>query len=1695
MTSTNPSPRMPCRRLSTPVRICVAAVAACFISAQVYANPVNPTVVNGTATFKQAGNVLTVSNSPGAIINWDKFSIRAGETTHFDQAAASSSVLNRVLHDPTTIYGTLSSNGKVWLVNPAGIMVGPGGRVDVAGFVASTLNISNENFLAGRKLFANEGMAGNVVNQGEIRTPAGGGVYLLGSSVTNEGIITTPAGETILAAGHTVSLIDSATPGVKVDITGSAGNATNLGVVIAEAGRIGIAGALVRNAGGLNASSVVDEGGRIFLRASKKLELTDTSRVGADGTAGGNVTAVVADRGQITGDLVARGTISAQGQGEKGSGGFVETSARNVDINGLSVNTRGGTWLLDPDDVEINATATIAGATLVTPTTIQNALATNDFVVATNAGGSGGNGDIFVNGSVGWNIYKLTLSAGRNIAINATLNGSGTASLALEYGLSLPQAANPASVAVKAPVNLPAGLNFSTRLGSDGSTVPYTVITGLGAAGSTTAADLQGMNGGLAGRYALGNNIDASATSGWNSGAGFVPVGNSTTAFTGSFDGLGHTVSGLTVNTPSSPNAGLFGAISGATVSNLGLVGGSVTGAYNVGALVGSSTGGTIRNAYAETPVTATATGPVSIVGMPAQMAKAGGLVGLSYGSTVTGSHATGTVSGSIAAGGLVGLNMGSSTVSFSYASGKVSGTDNIGGLVGLNDYQQVNVIADSYASGDVSGASSVGGLAGWNGHTVTRSHASGNVTATGNTAGGLVGYNRWQTISDSYATGSVTGYDLVGGLVGYAEYDNGAAAWGTISGSYATGNATGHSVVGGLVAWNGAFIANSYASGNVTASVSGAGGLVGYNRFKSISDSYATGSATGPYNVGGLVGHQEANGQIIRSYASGAASSPGAVGGLVGYSGSGASITGSYWDTETSGQSQGFGTNLGTFSAVGLTSTQMRQAASFAALDLVNVWWLSDGNTRPFLRNEYSTTISNAHQLQMMAIAPAASYKLAGTIDLGPALAAVNGKYPGMWGSAGFTPVANYTGTFDGLGYVVSGLAIDRGATDYVGLFGSTNAATIRNVGLTDVKVTGSSYVGGLVGWSNNSSIANSYSTGVVTGNVNHVGGLVGRNDNVVLTNSYSTVDVTGSGAFIGGLVGDNTSGSTISSSYSSGAVSGGSNAGGLVGRHHSSTISNSYSTGSVTGSDWIGGLVGHVDGVTISNSYATGAVTSGGGSVGGLVGHNIGGYTITNSYWDMETTGRSTSVGGTGKTSAELRTQATYGWDFSNTWWMADGHTRPFLRSELSTTIVNAHQLQLMAANLGGTYKLSGTIDLGPALAAVSGKYPGMWGSTGFVPVGNASGKFTGTLDGQGQLIDNLLINRPGTSYAGLFGYMDTGSSVRNLGLENANVTGGVFVGALVGEKWSGTTVDNVHSSGSMVSVASSPNSIVGGLVGRNQGILSNSYSTASATGNYDNAGGLVGINDVGTISNSYSTGAAHGNWNVGGFAGTNYGTIVDSYSTGRATQTGSNIGGLVGNSIGGTVTNSYWDTETSGLSSSAGGSGRSNAQMRQQATFSGFDFTKVWNIVSGTSYPYLKSQFSGTPQVLSGTVTGLGGGKTIQAVVNGADLAKTFTGANGFYYFALPGNSVPTGNVLLTYVAGDAFKGAAAYGSSGTHITDLAISQNALTVAGGSAGNSALGAARGALASTDIPYSVATGPPQVCAASTVVRLPSSV
>ncbi|MCD4798726.1 MAG: hypothetical protein K8R19_06930, partial [Methanosarcinales archaeon] len=178
--------------------------------------------------------------------------------------------------------------------------------------------------------------------------------------------------------------------------------------------------------------------------------------------------------------------------------------------------------------------------------------------------------------------------------------------------------------------------------------------------------------------------------------------------------------------------------------------------------------------------------------------------------------------------------------------------------------------------------------------------------------------------------------------------------------------------------------------------------------------------------------------------------------------------------------------------------------------------------------------------------------------------------------------------------------------------------------------------------------------------------------------------------------------------------------------------------------------------------------------------------------------------------------------------------------------------------------------------------------------------------------------------------------------------SVSGSNYVGGLVG--WNDNTITNSSSSGSV-----SGSYYVGGLVGWNENTITNSSSSGSVSGsNY--VGGLVGWNDN-TITNSSSTGSVDGYSYVGGLVGNNLGTITNCYSTGSSSALGY-VGGLVSWNDN-TITYSYWDTETSGQSSSAGGTGKTTAEMKQQATFDNWDFTNIWAIEEGVTYPYLQWQ----------------------------------------------------------------------------------------------------------------------------------------
>ena len=342
-----------------PLAIAFPLHAAAFAPGQLPILPTNPTVANGNGnvTFSQGFNTLTITQTTDkAIVNWDTFSTSSNARVQFIQPSASSAILNRVMtNNPSSLLGTLTANGRVWLINPAGIMVGVGARIDVAGFVASSLNVQDTDFLAGRMNFQASGTPGPVQNYGAIATtPEGGNVYLIGTQVENHGVITAPGGEVLLAAGQTVQLLDTGTPGVSIAITGAAGsdgNVTNLGQIISEAGRVGMGGVLVTNRGVVNANGVQREGGRIFLKATQNLVTDAMSSLSVDGTAAGSISLSAGSNAQIDGRMSA--------QGSTGVGGTVETGGGNTlsVVNPPEINS-GGEWKIAPLHATIQAAAT-----------------------------------------------------------------------------------------------------------------------------------------------------------------------------------------------------------------------------------------------------------------------------------------------------------------------------------------------------------------------------------------------------------------------------------------------------------------------------------------------------------------------------------------------------------------------------------------------------------------------------------------------------------------------------------------------------------------------------------------------------------------------------------------------------------------------------------------------------------------------------------------------------------------------------------------------------------------------------------------------------------------------------------------------------------------------------------------------------------------------------------------------------------------------------------------------------------------------------------------------------------------------------------------------------------------------------------------------------------------------------------------
>ncbi|MGA8614400.1 MAG: filamentous hemagglutinin N-terminal domain-containing protein, partial [Xanthobacteraceae bacterium] len=342
--------------------------------------PTGGTVTTGTATIVQPnGTTLNINQSTNqAIINWNTFSVGRGDTVNFNQPSAASSTLNRVLGStPSWIAGTINAPGTVLLINPNGIEITKSGVVNTGSFAASTLNITDSDYLSGLYKFTGNGGSAGVINNGRINTADGGFAALLGGQVSNNGIISARLGFVALGAGEEATLDLSGdgflSVGVPSTELGKLVNANgalvrNRGKIIADGGTVFLSAAtaanILRNAvnipGSIRTNSVGVHNGRIVINGGGGT-VTVTGKLAANGNkkkSGGSI-AIAGNDINVSGTLSANGgsggTISLIGgsaltlagtlmaQGYRGEGGEIDLTANNVTLTGATVNASGTT--------------------------------------------------------------------------------------------------------------------------------------------------------------------------------------------------------------------------------------------------------------------------------------------------------------------------------------------------------------------------------------------------------------------------------------------------------------------------------------------------------------------------------------------------------------------------------------------------------------------------------------------------------------------------------------------------------------------------------------------------------------------------------------------------------------------------------------------------------------------------------------------------------------------------------------------------------------------------------------------------------------------------------------------------------------------------------------------------------------------------------------------------------------------------------------------------------------------------------------------------------------------------------------------------------------------------------------------------------------------------------------------------------
>ncbi|CAN5310336.1 two-partner secretion system adhesin CdrA [soil metagenome] len=801
--------------------------------------PTGGSVAAGSVTIAQpsATQLNITQSSQSAVVNWQGFSIGAGSAVNIVQPNASSAILNRVTgNTPSTIAGALTANGQVYLVNPNGIAITSSGTVNTAGFVASTLGITDSDFMAGRRTFAGNGASAGVSNAGTITIGRGGYAALIGGTASNAGSINVPLGKVGLGSGERATLDFSGDGFLQVAMPTASGGS----------------GALIRNSGTIKA-----DGGSVIINAATAREaarnaINISGVVQARSISGHNGSIVIG--GGEGGKVAVSGKLNAASR--RHNGGAITVTGKDIALKGATVDASGKTG---GGSIRIGGDALGQGSLQQAQSVTMDA---NTQIHADATGtGNGGNVTLWSTGTT--SVAGLITAKGGADGGNGGLietSGHHVDFTGLRVDTSAPKGitgswlVDPTDLTVDA-----AASTISSNLASTNVTLQTTATTASGPGTQSAGPGDIYINAPIS--WSSANSLTLSAYNSINIISSITATGNGQLVLTTN-NNIGGANSAGNLNFYGSGNVQLQGASAALTIN-----GTPYTLIHNRTQL--EAINNNTNAPFPANPEIIYVVGnyalaqPIDLAGTTytdAVIAGAG-----SYGFTGTFNGLGNTISNltinalannySVGLFGILGNFLGNNTpgtvANLGLIGGSVTSVSSsayVGALAGAN----MGTITNVYASTSVTDnyfQSSVGGLAGYNWGVIDRSRASGTVTSnvTANWAGGLVGYN------DGYSSGN-----QVGTIIN-------SYATGAVNGGGGTGNASGAgtgSSTGGLAGFNGGVIINSYSTGAVTGGVSTyLGGLVAENNtvggVGTITNSYwdTTTSGISTVNHGGGTG------------------------------------------------------------------------------------------------------------------------------------------------------------------------------------------------------------------------------------------------------------------------------------------------------------------------------------------------------------------------------------------------------------------------------------------------------------------------------------------------------------------------------------------------------------------------------------------------------------------------------------------------------------------------------------------------------------------------------------------------------------------------------------------------------------------------------------------------------------------------